>query len=182
MKVSILGCGETSNIWNHGRISEKQARKLIADLGTFLAATGAEIIIVPARGVPYEVALAYRKAGGKKIIGLVPANDKVYGTGHIREFMHIIEEKINVGTWHDLNGVIASKGDFAVCLGLSCGAMLDMSFLKYRRKYLGNTTKLIIFINTISARLHPEIEKEIKPVYVSSLEELSKQMGMIEKR
>lgn len=182
MKVSILGCGEVSNIWKHGKLTEKSAKKLISDVGALLAGMKAELVVVPARGVPYEVAKAYRAAGGKKVTGIVPRDDTRYGIMHMEHFMDAHTKEENAGTWYDLNGEIAAKGDAAVCIGFSSGALLDMLFLKYHYKYLGSKTKLIVFSNTTSACLPAEVEKEIKPVYVTSVEELRKELEKGAKR
>ncbi len=175
MRVSILGAGDRNNIIRYTKMEEPELDRLIRDVGKLLAKLGAEIVIVPAMGTPYEVAGAYRKAGGKRVIGFVPGRDTKYGTGHIKGFLGIADEKVNIGSWYDLNGEIASYGDFAVCIGLSPGAMLDICFMKYHRKFLNSRTRLIIFENTISQLLPPELEEDLgKITYVSSAKELER--------
>lgn len=175
MRVSILGAGERSRVPRYASISEPELDSLIEGTGRLLARIGAEIVIVPARGIPYDVARAYRKAGGKKVIGLVPRDDKKYGIEHIKGYLHISDEEVNTGNWYTLNGEIASYGDAAVCIGLSPGAMLDICFMKYHRKYLGSKTVLIVFRNTVSQGLPLEVGEDLgKVVYVNSIEKLAK--------
>ena len=174
MKVSILGAGDISNVHRYSGTSKDELKKLVEDLGKFLARKNVEIVIVPAKGIPYEVAKIYKENKGKKVIGLFPKEDKRYGIMHIKDYLHIMDEGINIGNWYDLNGEIAGYGDVAICIGMSGGAMCDICMLKYHHKYLKNKTKLIIFKNTISdGKLPKEIEEDIKYLdYVKKVEEL----------
>jgi len=175
MKVTILGAGDVTKVHRFGKMTEEKAKQLIKDVGKLIAEKKMDIVIVPARGIPYEVAKAYKKAGGKKIIGIVPRDDKKYGIKHIREYMHIIDEEVNIGDWYNLNGEIAACGNFAVCIGMSSGAMCDIAMLKYHYKYLGSKTKLIIFENTISQKLPKEIEEEMKDLkYIKTVKQLER--------
>jgi hypothetical protein len=175
MKVSILGAGDREKVLKHAGLKAEELDSLIKATGETLARLGAEIIIVPARGIPLEVARAYKKAGGKSVTGLVPRDDKRYGLGHIEEYLGEADQEVNIGTWYDLNGEIASQGQASICIGLSPGAMLDMCFMKYHRKYLGSKTRLIIFENTISRRLQPELEQDLGQItYIKSAQELEK--------
>lgn len=175
MRVSILGAGEKSKIIKYARIGEPELNRLIRDIGEFLAKLKAEIVIVPARGIAYEVAKAYKKAGGKKVIGLVPRDDKRYGISHIKGYLKITDEEVNIGNWYDLNGEIASYGDAAICIGLSPGAMVDICFMKYHRKYLNSRTTLIIFEDTVSQMLPRELEEDLGRIfYINSVRELGK--------
>ncbi len=175
MKISILGAGDISKIHRFSKMSEKDIKTLIHDLGKLLAEQKHEIIIVPARGIPYEVAKIYKEYNGPKVIGAIPKDDKEYGTMHIKEYLHISDEEFNIGNWYDLNGKIAAQGDIAICLGLSGGAICDVAMLKYHYKYLKNKTKLIIFKNTLSSKLHPELEEDLKGhlTYIKSIKELT---------
>jgi len=174
MKVSILGAGDISKIHRYSKLSEEEVKKLIQDLGKFLAKKQVELVIVPARGIPYEVAKVYKANNGKKVIGAIPKDDKDYGVMHIKEYLHIADEQFNIGDWYDLNGRIAAQGDIAICLGLSGGAICDIAMLKYHYKYLNNKTQLYIFENTLSQKLPKELEEDLKGNlhYIKSIKEL----------
>lgn len=176
MRISILGAGDITKIHRFSGISEKELKKLIQELGELLAKRGDELIIVPARGIPYEVAKIYKENGGKQVIGVIPKDDKEYGIMHIKDYLHISDKDVNIGDWYDLNGRIASLGDYAICIGMSGGAMCDVCMLKYHYKYKNNKTKLIIFENTLSVKLPKEIEEDLKGnlIYIDSIDELIK--------
>ena len=173
MRVSVLGAGDESKILRYTELTEKETKELIRKIGKILAKKNAELIILPSRGVPYSVAKYYKKYGGKKIIGLIPSKDKRYGIKHIEEYIGIEDEKEELSSWYELNGEIASKGDYCIVIGFSPGVMTEICMLKYHYKYLGNDTKLIIFRNTISQQLPKEVEEDLKNLtYVYSVEEL----------
>ena len=111
MKVVVLGTGDLTKIPRFTDISKKKLNDMIGSLGEMLAKKGHELIIVPDRGIPTEVAKAYKANEGKKVIGMVPVNDKQYGTKHLEQYLSLIDNKIEVDHWYDVNGEIAAAGD-----------------------------------------------------------------------
>lgn len=175
MRITLIGPGNYEKIPRFGKISKNELNKLIKDLGVLLAKKGVEIILVPAKGVAYLIAQEYKKNKGKKIIGTVPRDDIEYGIAYIEEYLPIMDKEINIGNWYDLNGKICSLGDIVVCVGFGCGTISDIAELKYHYKYHDSKTKVVIFENTISKRLHNEIAEDLKYVeYINSIDELEK--------
>jgi len=173
MKVTIIGCGDITKIHRFAGMSESESNDLVDRVGKLLAESNVEIVLVPARGIPYEVAKAYKKYGGRKVIGAVPFDDVEFGLNHIAEYRHISDEDVNIGDWYDLNGRIASWSEVTVCIGLSAGVICDIAMLKYHYKYKGSDTKLVVFKNTISQPLPKELEEELKHLhYITSVDEL----------
>ena len=172
MKISLLGSGDLTKVERFTEFSEKELKKLIEDLAKLIAEKGHEIVIIPNRGIPLEIAEAFKKAGGKKIWGIIPTKDKDYGLGHIEEFLSIINNKIEVDSWYDADGKIAASGDVCIVIGMSPGVMRALTALKFHLKYKNCKTKVIIFENTISSHLAREIEEEIPIRYINSIKEL----------
>jgi hypothetical protein len=175
MKVAVLGPGDCSLISKHANLAEKNVKEFIEELGKFLAENNIEIIIAVDRGLPYEVAKVYKKYGGKKVYGVNPQSHEKYDKEKaIKPFLDVIDEEIKVASWYHLNGEIASFSDVAVSFGLSCGTLADIIFLYFHYKYLGSDTKLIMYLPSMSSKLHSEIEeclsvKGKKFVYVNSI-------------
>lgn len=177
MKITIIGAGETDLINKNAGVGKEKLKKLLEDAAKLLVKKNSEIIILPARGVPYEFAKLYKKFGGKKVIGLVPTKCPFYGEytmNIIGDYLNIIDEKKDFDSWYDVDGNIATLGDFTICFGLSAGVMAEVSLMKYNLKYKKRKTKLIIFENTLSKKLHKEVEVDVNPIYVSSVDELEK--------
>jgi len=176
MKVSILGVGRPERILGYTVMTEKELQKLVFDVAEYLAKKGYEIVIAPDKGIPLEVAKAYKAFGGKKVYGMVPVNDKKYGTKHIEGNLKFIDERIEVNDWYDVNGEIAAAGEFAICIGLSAGIMTEIAILKYHYKFFNIKTKVIMFANTMTTRLPKEIEEDLKGnlIYVNSVTDMKK--------
>ncbi len=173
MKISILGTGDLTKIPRFTKFSKEKLKKLINNLGKLLAEKSHEIVVIPDRGVPTEVAKVYRENGGKKVYGVVPVKDKKYGTRHIQPYLKLIDERIKVDSWYDADGEIASLGKLCIIIGLSPGILREVTVLKYHYRYLNCKTKIIWFKNTITA-VPKEVEEEIPITYISSLKELEK--------
>jgi hypothetical protein len=174
MKAAILGTGDLTKIPRYTEMKEDELRKLIEDVSEVLVKKEYEIVIVPDRGVPIEVAKIYKEKGGKKVYGLVPTKDTKFGDRHIQPYLHLLDERIELDHWYDVDGEIAAAGDVCIVIGLSPGIMREVSVLKYHRRYLDSKTKVIWFRNTMSQPIQKEIEEEIPITYVSSVEELEK--------
>ncbi len=174
MRVVVLGTGDLTKIPRFTKISEKQLRELVDEVARLLAEKGCELVIIPDRGIPSEVARVYKQNGGKRVWGVVPTKDKVYGVKHIQPYLHLLDKRIKVDSWYDADGTIAASGSVCVVFGMSPGIMREFAALKYHYRYLGNKTKVIWFKNTISAPIAREITEEIPVIYVDSIEELAK--------
>jgi hypothetical protein len=175
MKITIIGAGDIDITHKNSKTSKKELKKLLEDTARLLVKLKAEIIILPARGAPYEFAKLYKKFGGKKVKGVIPSKCPFYGEytqDIIGDYLDVINERIEFDSWYDVDGNIATLGDYTLCFGLSAGVMAEISEMKYNLKFKGRKTKLIIFENTISRRLHTEVEADVKPIYINSVEEL----------
>ena len=176
MKISVVGVGDLTKISRYTPLKEKEVEILISDIAKLIAKKGHEIVIIPDRGIPIELAKIYKKNNGKTVYGVIPTKDKDYGVERWKPYHEFIDKKIEFDSWYDVDGKIASQGEICVCIGISPGVMRDITVLKYQWKYLNCKTKLIIFRNTISQPLMPEIEEEFKEhlFYISSVKELEK--------
>ncbi len=174
MKISILGTGDISKISRHTAMSKQELKVLIEEIGKLLAEKRCEAVIIPNKGIPLEISKIYKKNGGKKVLGVVPVKDKDYGLGHIKEFLSLIDEQLEVDSWYDADGKVAAFGDICIVIGMSPGVMRALTALKFHQKYRNNKTKLIVFKNTLSTKIQPEIQEEISITYINSIKELGK--------
>lgn len=177
MKIGIIGAGDLDKISKYSKISPKGLKKLVSEVIQLLIDFDSELIILPARGIPYEFAKLYKQKGGKKVFGVIPAKCPFYGKyteNIIGPYRDVIDEEIEFNSWYDVDGNIATLGDLTLCFGLSAGVAAEISEMKYNLKFKNRNTQLIIFKNTISRRLNKEIEEDIKPIYVNSALELKK--------
>jgi len=175
MKASIIGTGDLEIITKNAKISKTELKKLLEDTAKLLIERKAEIIIMPVRGIPYEFAKIYKKLGGKKVYGVIPVNCPFYGEYTekiIGIYLDVIDERIEFNSWYDAEGNLSALGDYTICFGFAAGVMVEIASMKYSLKYRGKKTKLIVFENTISKRLHKEVEESVKPIYIKCVKEL----------
>lgn len=172
MKVTILGTGDLTKIPRFTKISKEELKDLITNLGKLIAEKGHELVIIPDRGIPIEVAKIYKKHGGKKVYGVIPTKDKQYGTKYIKPYLSLVDERIEVDSWYDADGEIAASGDICIVVGMSPGIMREVTVLKYHYRYLNSKTKVVWFKNTISSLIPKEIEEEIPIIYINSINDL----------
>ena len=92
MKVSVLGCGDPGKILRFSKTGEDELKLIISGVGRLVAGKGHELVIIPDRGVPAEVAKVYRESGGKKVIGVVPVNDSRFGIEHLKPYLHLVHD------------------------------------------------------------------------------------------
>jgi len=181
MRVTILGVGDVEDILNNTRLTREDLNKLIDELAQFLVDEKCEIIIQPARGIPYQVAVKYKEKGGKRVIGAVAPNCPYYGKFYdtiTQDYRPICDGVIEFHSWYDIDGNIGTLGEATIVLGFSTGVLTEICEMKYNKKYLGKATKLFIFKKTVSRTLK-EIEPDIKAVYIPSIKELKKQFQFL---
>jgi len=174
MRISLLGAGDLTKIARFTNLSEQELENLIEKIAKLIAEKNHEIIIIPNRGIPLEIAKIYKENGGKRVFGVVPIKDKDYGLAHIKEFLPLIDEKIGVDSWYDADGKIAASGDICIVVGLSPGVMRAMTALKFHYKYKNCKTKLVVFRTALSSPIQEEISEEIPIIYVDSVDELKR--------
>ena len=172
MRVSVLGTGDLTKIPRFTNISKEKLKEIINTLGKLLAEKGHELIIIPDRGVPLEIAKVYKENRGKKLLGIVPVKDTQYGIDHIKKNLPLLDETLEVDHWYDADGEIAAAGDVCIVIGMSPGIMREITVLKFHYRYLKSQTKLIWLKNTLSSPIPKEIEEEIPIKYIDSIEEL----------
>mgnify|MGYP006281715383 CR=1 FL=1 len=179
MKATIIGTGDIDIIRKNSKIGEKELEELLERTAKLVANLGIEILILPARGIPYKFAQLYKKFGGKKVVGVIPSKCPFYGDYTeeiIGDYLDIIDERKEFDSWYDVDGNIATLGDCTLCFGSSAGVIADRSEMKYNLKYKNKDTRLIIFENTISRRLHKEVEASVRPIYINSVPELEEEL------
>ncbi|MEM7826770.1 MAG: hypothetical protein QXQ40_00920 [Candidatus Aenigmatarchaeota archaeon] len=172
IKVSIIGPRTITRTCEFARIKQDNLMRLIDGVGRVLAKHGFEIVIIPNAGVSYLVSKTYKAHKGKKVIGLMPKNPEPFGIEHQKLHLDIVDEIKELPDWYHVAGRLVIESDFTICIGLSGGTMMTLCWAKWYSTCLNQERKIVIFENTISRRLHPELEAIIRAVYVNSIDEL----------
>ena len=142
MRVVLIGAGDIEfhfkNILN---LTEEDIDKHVEDIAAALVEAKSEIVLLPGRGICFEIAKKYKEIGGKKVIGLVPKSDKAFGIKHLEEYMDskvndkfIFDEFVNSGDWYSANQTHCLFGENILLLGNSTGSLGELTFGYYLYK------------------------------------------------
>src|SRR3989339_399762 len=93
MRLSLIGPGDVD--FHFKEILNMKKDKFeneIRAIAKAIADSGAEIEILPDKGISFQIAKSYKQQNGKKLIAAIPKSDKTFGIDHLKQF---IDEKIN---------------------------------------------------------------------------------------
>jgi hypothetical protein len=179
MLVSVLGSTDFEKIAKLSGKKKEGVKRLYADVGEALARAGVELLIVPDAAL-LVVADSYKKAGGKKVIGVVPRQDRIWGIKHLEPNLRCLDEEISDADWLDVPYLTVSKPDKVVCVTVSSGVLCELAYVKWLKKFGLAKKKVIVFKNFLrSGRLPAELEADIGDLvtYVDSTEAMIKALG-----
>lgn len=172
LRVSIIGPSDPWYICRHTRLTRNTVITLTEQVGKLLAKHNAEMIFVPDTGVAHFVAKAYKKAGGPKVIGLIPKDPEPFGVRHLEPQMNVVDEVNELTDWYHITGKICQEGDFVICIGMSPGTMAELSWMKFYWSFFGIDKRVVVFLNTLSNPIPSEVEEGLWLVYIDSVEQL----------
>lgn len=194
LRAGIIGPGNIKfHYFDLLKITEEKFNKQVEDIAKALQKANVEIVILPDRGVSFEVAKKYKEFGGKKVYGTVPLSDKDFGVTHLEQYINakvngkrVIDEIIDTQNWYKENLTHCLYGDVILMLGNSLGSLGELCFGYYLHKlFVGAkpevkarkekihkeikagervTFSVIVYKPFFKDRLNEEIEKYIRKV------------------
>jgi len=129
-------------------------------VGKALAEKGHAILMVP-EGAMLAVARAYKRAGGKEFVGLVPSADTEWGCEHVNATE--CDRTIDGFTWVEAPYQLVKNADAFIELGFGTGTCMELNFVKYNNRFLGENKKVIVVKELLrNGRLPVEVEYDLK--------------------
>jgi predicted Rossmann-fold nucleotide-binding protein len=134
--------------------------------GKGLAERGCALVLVPDRGVALLAAEAYRAAGGRRLIGIIPhgGTSAQAATSCCEEHRHLCHETVEDLTWTGQHERICQLSDILLCVGLSCGTLSEIAWTKW----VGNTP--VVILRPLVSGVPPEMAAETDLHWVEDLE------------
>ncbi len=195
LKICLIGPGSISFYCREVlKKSEEEVLREIDGIAKILASKNVELMLLPDRGLPLELAIKFKKYGGKKVIGLVPLSDKEIGIEHIKKYLDVevdskklFDELIDTGDWYKHNIVMTVWSDVVLILGLTPSVEGELGFA-IRRKFIEKKVRVneripLTFVLyrplCITQRLFKEVETYAEKklgrriIYINSKEELT---------
>ena len=165
MKIGFLGPSNSEDFICQLGITSEFYGGSIAKVAKNLAEKH-EIVLTPEKGsVSERLAQEYKKAGGKKVTGIIPKDDKQFGIEHLN--LDVCDEIINCGLWTDQPARLDTESDALLVFGLAPGVFIEISYTKWFR-----VDNIFILKEFIMEELPAELEK-LNVTYIT-LDELDK--------
>ncbi len=139
MRVVLIGPGDID--YHYEKLLGFERREFDKELDGIaqgLVDLGCELVVLPDRGVSFEIAQKYRELGGSKIIASVPKSDRTFGIKHLEKYMNKIkfDEVIDTGDWYKHDLIKGLLGDAVLYLGSSPGTNGELNYAVYLYKLL----------------------------------------------
>jgi hypothetical protein len=157
MKIGIIGPSKIEYVEE----INNNAKEIISNLAREIADRKFEIVITPDKGSASEFfALEYIKNNGKKVIEILPLDDKEFG---YKEWVNVdLGETVNCGTWRNQPEKLNEETDILLCIGYAVGVLAEIAYSKWFKP------KTVYIINElVSGKLPKEAEKSLKLKYIS---------------
>lgn len=162
IRVSLIGAG---NIKYHYlellNLKKEEVDREIDCISRVLVDSNVEIVFLPDRGVPFEVAKKYKQYGGRKVYGTVPSSDKDFGIEHLKSYISaeidgkkVIDGIIDTENWYKQDLTCCIFGDVILMLGNSLGSLGELVYGYYLYKlFVGDKPELKV----VKKKIHHEV-------------------------
>lgn len=172
LRVSLIGAGDIKyHYFDLLRIQKEDFYEQVKEIAKALQEAGTEIVLLPDRGVSFEVAKKYKEFGGKKVWGTVPLSDKDFGISHLKPYIEatannkkIFDDFIDTQNWYKQDLTHCIYGDVVLMMGNSLGSLGELVYGYYLYKlFIGDKPE----VKTKKKSIHPEVRAgEIVPFSV----------------
>ena len=143
IKLCLIGPGNIEwHFFKLLRLNKEKFSKELEKIAKVLVKSNVELVLLPDRGISFEIAKLYKQYGGKKVIAVLPEDDKKWGIKHLLPYLNaeievngkklkVFDEKINSGDWYKQNFMFCLFGDAIFLLGISTGSMYELCSAYY---------------------------------------------------
>jgi hypothetical protein len=165
MRLSLIGPGDIEfHFQELLKIKKDKFENEIREISRAIAESGAEIVILPDKGISFQIAKLYKQQAGKRVIAAVPKSDNVFGIKHLEPCINekldnkpIFDEIINTENWYKHDLIIGLLGNAVLYLGNSPGTNGELNYATYLYKII---TKQKENLEILKERIHPEIRAD----------------------
>lgn len=136
--------------------------------GAFLANNGFDLVCVPDRGVGLWVLESYRKVGGTQSVALSPVGAETLDDprDETPKHIHLAHNVRRDMNWNEAPASLVKECDCFVCLGLSCGTMIELAWTKWIRQFP------VFVVQPYVSTIPIEVASEIDIRYALNLDDL----------
>jgi hypothetical protein len=139
-------------------------------IGAFLAKNSFGLVSVPDRGVGLWVLEGYRSSGGNNSLALSPTgadtldNCKDLTPRHVSKANQVRTDL----SWEEAPAQMVRESDCLVCIGISCGTIIELAWTKWIRRFP------VIVVESFITGLPIEVMSEINVRLTSNMDQTEK--------
>ena len=128
MRVGIIGPTDIHVTARAAGLDPEACERTASAAGEGLAWRGHTLVLVPDRGVAVLAAEAYRRAGGPRLIGIIPhgGTSAQAATTCCEAHRSLCNETIEDLSWTGQHERICQLADVLLCIGISCGTIAEI--------------------------------------------------------
>jgi len=166
VRIGIIGPTDIAVTTRAAGLDPAACEHAAREAGESLARQGHEVVVVPDRGVALLAAQAYRAAGGRRLIGIIPhgGTSAQAATSCCQSHRNLCDETVEDLSWTEQHERICQLSDLLLCIGLSCGTLSEIAWTKW----VGNTP--VVVIRPLVSGIPPEMAAETDLHWVEDLE------------
>ncbi len=162
LRLSLIGGGDLKYHYSDLlKIPEQKLNKEIESISKILADLPLELVLLPDRGISFEIARLYKKFGGRKVYGTVPISDKDFGIKHLQPYINaeiegkkVIDNIIDTQNWYKQDLTCCIYGDYILMLGTSLGSLGELVYGYYLYKlFMGEKPE----VSVMKKKIHEEV-------------------------
>lgn len=164
--LGIIGPTDVATFLARLRIPYSRFSEAVSSVAQVAVRQGYELIVTPDVGSSSEIfARAYRTAGGKRVVGVFPLDDKEFGYDWLNS--QICDRIENCGTWINQEYYLVRHSKNIICLGLSRGVIVELCRMAtaWRRR---KTRKVYLMKEFIPQELPDYISYSLPLTYLST--------------
>ena len=167
-RVAVIGPTNLPRIARASGSPLTRYRRCAQAVGRLLARLDFDLVVVPDRGVAILALEAYRSAGGRNVIGLIPSggDSDAGATENCLARVHVCDQIITGLTWQEQHAAICHVSDCMVGVGLSCGTLAEIAWTKWVRG-----PEVLLLRSTVTG-LPAELLAEARVRFVRNFREL----------
>jgi len=158
LRVSLIGPGDIKFYYfNLLKLPKAKFYKQIEEIAKVLKESEIELVLLPDKGVSFEVAKKYKELGGaQRVYATMPLSDTDFIISHLFKYLNakvsgkkIFDEIIDTQNWYKQDLTHCTYGDFTLMLGNSLGSLGEFAYGFYLYKIFKNSAR--------RKKVHPEI-------------------------
>lgn len=136
-RVGVIGPTDVALIESVVPLPAGTLKRTACRFGAFLAENCLDLVCVPDRGVAFWALESYRKAGGTRAVALSPVGADALDDprDETPKHIHLAHSVRRDMSWDEAPAELVRECDCFVCLGLSCGTLVEVAWTKWIKQF-----------------------------------------------